>query len=382
MKNNNVFELIKLSLWGKGNPTVDLSVYQEMKNHAIVALPASVLSSLNLPPEVVSEWRKNIFQQIAYYDIYKYVQSNLPIDVPYVILKGTSAALYYPHPEYRSMGDIDIITRREDYDSSCEAMINNAWRETTSRIDKERGRHRSFEKKGIIVEIHAFFASMNDVKKAKALDDLIVCNITDNHILPDLINGLVLIDHVNQHMEEGIGLRQIIDWMMFVDKCLTDDKWNEFETMAEQTGLKKLAVTTTKMCELYLGLPTQKWCMDADDKLSRELMEYVMKCGNFGVKLNKADAFYVSRLHQLRHPITAIKDLQHKGCENLAIARNPILRPFAWIVEGMRHICKTPIIMKKYRKARRTNALFKSLGVSRFTDGLVSYEDGRYFKEN
>ncbi len=45
MKPNNVFELIKLSLWGEGNPTVDLSVYQEMKSHAIATLPASVLSS-------------------------------------------------------------------------------------------------------------------------------------------------------------------------------------------------------------------------------------------------------------------------------------------------------------------------------------------------
>ena len=381
MKQNDVFELIKLSLWGEGNPTVDLSVYQEMKNQAIAALPAPVLSSLDLPSELMKEWRNIVFQQMAYFANNQYIQSRLPIDMPYVILKGTSAAQYYPHPEYRTMGDIDIITRREDYQSACEKMLKNGWSETTSRADLERGRHRSFAKAGTIVEIHAFFASMNDVKKAKAFDDLVISNITENHILPDLINGLVLLDHVNQHMEQGIGLRQIIDWMMFVDRCLTDETWAEFERLVILTGLKELAITTTRMCEMYLGLSTHKWCMNADEKMSRNLMEYIMKCGNFGIKLNQTDTLYVSGFYQLRHPIMTIRELQQKGLENIDIARKPILRPVAWIMEGWRRAFKTPDILGKYRNARKTNALFKSLGVSRLADGLVFYEDGRYYKQ-
>ena len=381
MNNRDVFELIKLSLWGAGNPTVDLSVYQEMKSQAIAALPASILSSLDLPVNLLREWRKTIIQQITHFENYIYVQSCLPIDVPYVILKGSSAAQYYPYPEYRTMGDIDIITRHEDYNSSCEAMLKNNWYEMSSESELERSRHRSFAKNGVVVEIHAFFASISDVKKAEIFDDLIFDNITENHILPDLVNGLVLIEHVNQHMEDGIGLRQIIDWMMFVDRCLSDDKWNEFEEMAAKTGLKELAIVTTRMCEIYLGLQTHKWCMNVKEKLSRDLMEYVMKSGNFGIKLDQADTLYVSRLYQLRHPITAIRDLQKIGCENLAIAKNPILRPFAWIAEGWKHFCNTPNILKRYRSARRTNALFMSLGVTRSKDGLIFYKNGQYYKQ-
>lgn len=378
---NNVFELIKLSFWGKGDPTVDLSVYQEMKSQAIAALPAPVLSSLGLPPELLREWRNAVYQQIASYEHYIHFQSQLPINVPYVILKGSSAAQYYPHPEYRAMGDIDIITRQEDYGSSCETMLKNAWRETTNGSDVKRGRHRSFEKKGIVVEIHAFFASMNDVQKAKAFDELVRRSITEEHVLPDLVNGLVLIEHVNQHLEEGIGLRQIIDWMMFVDKCLTDDKWNEFEAMAAETGLKELAVTTTRMCEMYLGLPSHKWCMAANERMCSDLMEYIMKCGDFGIKKDQKDTLYVSGLYQLRHPIATIKGLQRKGYENPVIRSNPILKPFAWIVEAKRRLCKTPHHLEKYRKARKTNALFKSLGICRSTDGLVYYKDGQYYKQ-
>ena len=382
MKYKNVFELIMLALWGKGNPKVDWSVYHEMKSQAIAALPASVLPSLELTSELMREWRKTIYQQIAYFTNYLYVQSHLPIDVPYVILKGTSAAQYYPHPEYRTMGDIDIITRQEDYDSCCEMMLRNAWCDNTSENDLKRGRHRSFVKNGIIVEVHTFFASMNDVKKAKAFDDIIFGNITENHILPDLINGLVLIEHINQHMEQGIGLRQIIDWMMFVDKCLTDDQWNEFEIMATKTGLKELAVTTTRMCEIFLGLPIHRWCMGVDEKLSRNLMEYIMQSGNFGIKLNPIDTLYVSRVYQLRHPFALVRELQRKGHESAKIERCPILRPLAWTIEGWRRFCKTPDALGKIRNARRMNTLFKSLGISRSTERLVFFKDGLYYKKN
>lgn len=381
MKQDNVFELIKLSIWGNGSPTVDWSVFQEMKNQAIVALPASVLSSLNLPLELMSEWRYIVFQQIALYELYQYVQLHLPIEVPYIILKGSSAAQYYPHPEYRTIGDIDIITRREDYESACEMLLKDAWHEMTHGHGIDRERHRAFVKNGITIEVHAFFASMNDVRNAKTFDDLIMKNITEKHVLPDLINGLVLIEHVNQHMEEGIGLKQIIDWMMFVDRCLSDDKWTEFEMMTEETGLKELAVTTTRMCEMYLGLPEHKWSKGADEKLSRNLMEYIMRCGNFGAKRNETDMLSVSGLYQLRHPITTIRNLQQKGQKGLAIAKKPILKPFIWIVEGIRRICKVPKLLGQYQNARKTNALFKSLGITRFTEGLVYYKEGQYFKK-
>ena len=380
MDPSNIFELIKLSLWGEGSPTVSADDYEEMKSQAIAALPASVLSSLSLPHDLMDEWRRTILQRVSANLQYRYVQEHLPIDVPYVILKGTSAAQYYPHPEYRAMGDIDIMPRREDYERACEIMLEDGWRETTDRSDRERGRHRTFARQNNIVEIHAFFASMTDLQKARTFDDYIVNNITDSHILPDLINGLVLVEHVSQHMEQGIGLRQIIDWMMFVDRCIRDENWPQFETMAIQTGLWKLAVTLTRMCEIYLGLPIHKWCNGVDEQLCRDLMQYVMKCGNFGSKMNHLEALSISRMYRLQHPIATVKELQRRGCESWKAAKYPLLRPFAWIWEGMQLIRKTPRVLYGYQNSRRMNTLFKALGIRRANDGLVFYQEGHYFK--
>lgn len=378
-----MLKLIKLSLWNSHitDMVITQEDYDKIEKHALTALPAPILSKLSLKPDLYIRWKNAIFQQMILYNHYIYIQENLPIQVPYVILKGTSAAQYYPYPEYRTMGDIDIMTKREDYARACDMLLNNSWEETTSASDIKRGRHRSFSKDGFIVEVHAFFASMNDPDKARYLDDLIVSNIEDNHILPDMINGLVLIDHVNQHMEEGIGLRQIIDWMMFVDKCLPDERWTDFEKYASKTGLETLAIITTRMCEIYLGLSTHNWCTKADEKLCGKLMNYVLECGNFGMEKNQADKLAISRVNWLRHPKKMVGELQKKGTENWKCASNGLLKHFAWLWQGFQYLKDTPRFKKGYQKSKELNRMFNKLGVKRDGNGLVYYIDGKYIKK-
>ena len=225
-----LLEVVKKALWNQNDVvTADQAVFLEMKAHHIEALAAPVLYELGLAQDILDEWEKNIVKHIGMYMRYKQIQSCLPISVPYVILKGTAAAQYYPYPEYRTFGDIDIMTSHENHQRACEQLRNHGFLENTNAIEQEVERHRTFIKKGIVVEVHSFYALRDDPKETEIMDDLIIQNINPAHILPDLINGLTLIEHINHHMEEGIGLRQILDWMMFVDKCLPDEKWKEFK---------------------------------------------------------------------------------------------------------------------------------------------------------
>lgn len=377
-----MLDIVKLSLWNTGSATADVQIFEEIRKHALISLPAKVLLSISMPSDLYTEWKTEIIKQIAYYCKYTYIQSNIPITVPFVILKGTSAALYYPCPELRTMGDIDIITRREDYGLACKQFLDNNYRETTGVFDEKRGRHRTFVKDGISIEVHAFFASMNDLDKARYFDDLVIENINGSHVLPDLINGLVLLEHINQHMEEGLGLRQVIDWMMFVDRCLGIDDWNDFRKYAEKVGLDTLAITVTRMCEMYLGLKEHKWCELADEKLCSDLMDYVMKCGNFGNKLTYDQKISISRLFALKHPINLLKSLQTKGVANWAAAKNPLLKPFAWLWQSVQYVQKSPGVMNNYSEADRLDKMFDALGVKRNKNGLVYYENGEYYKRN
>ncbi len=333
MSAEKLMNLVKLSLWGSGIAAADRDTYEEMKRQTIAVLPASCLSSLGLSADLLIEWKNFILEQLVSYDHYLYEQSILPINVPYVILKGTTAAQYYPHPEYRMMGDIDIMTRREDFDTAYRQLLENGFQ-----AEKVLNREASLVRGRITVELHQRFASLNESDQAKYFDDLIIENITPSHILPDPVNGLVILEHISKHMEGGLGLRQIIDWMMFADKCLPDEKWPEFYEMARRINIDKLAIVATRMCEIYLGLPLRKWCADADTALCEQLMEYILSCGNFGSKMTSDAAISENAFAFASTPRMAFKLLQMQGLTNWKAAKKyKLLRPFAWIYQAFRY---------------------------------------------
>ena len=387
VRDYRLLNLLKCAIWNNGNCEVDEYVFNEACRHTVEVLPADLLPQLELNDDLRKKWQIAIYKRLLYNESYKYAEKNLPITVPYIILKGSAAAKYYPHPEYRAMGDIDIMTRREDYETSCDELLSAGYRE---KISKEIDRHREFEKNNIDIENHYFFASLNDLQEAEYLDNLIVNNIGEGHELPDMVNGLVLLEHINQHLENGLGLRQILDWMMFVDQCLSDDKWPEFEPLSVKIGLKNLAIVVTRMCEIYLGLPERKWCSEANESLCSQLMDYVLDSGNFGNKRyddkNKSTSedFFSSALT----PKAAISYLQKRGLANWEAAqKHRFLQPFAWIYQVFRYLKRgidqqnaPQKLRDEYKTAKQRVELFDALGVKRRAKGIVKYEDGKYVK--
>ncbi|MCR4621546.1 MAG: nucleotidyltransferase family protein [Clostridiales bacterium] len=384
----NMLCLIKASLWGTSCEEVTHEVYEEMQLHAVSAIPAGILPILKMSLDLQATWKKDIIQKVAYFANYSYTEKRLPISVPYVILKGTSAAQYYPYPEYRTMGDIDIMTSHDDYELACESLLGNGFKENTSEAEDEFGRHRGFSKNGIEIEVHSFFALLNDPQKAQYLDDLIIKHISPSHVLPDLVNGLTLLEHINQHMEGGLGLRQIIDWMMFVNKCLPDENWPEFCEMARNVGLEKLAIFTTRMCEMYLGLPKRRWSKDADETSCSALMDYVLSCGNFGRKRAKENEPGVSILTSVRTPAAFFRLLHEQGQVNWEAAnKSPILKRLAgvyqlgrYLKKGLRRENAITKLKTEIKAAKARNRLFDELGVKRTSKGLAVYENGKYVK--
>ena len=355
--------LVRASIWGTPVEKATQEDFDEMRHHSILALPAQILSSVDMPLELYNTWKIEILKQISYNANYRYSESVLPISVPYVVLKGTSAAKYYPKPELRALGDIDILTKPDDTETACESLLLNGYLETTSISDAQEGRHRTFLKNGVLVEVHYSFAIMNDPEKAKVFDTMIFDRIGNSHVLPDLLNGLVLIEHINQHLESGLGLRQIIDWIVFVDRCLTDEAWLRFRELAAQTGLETLATVTTRMCEIYLGLSEHKWCRHTDEDLCSLLMRHVLTSGNFGKKKTTEEKKSFYRFVKIKHPIKALKELQQKGEEEWKGAKISILRPFAWLWKGTQFIIDIPFMIKNHSLIKRHKRMLEELGV-------------------
>ncbi|MBQ6173915.1 MAG: nucleotidyltransferase family protein [Clostridia bacterium] len=284
------------------------------------------------------------YERIASYIRYCYEEGELvkllqTKGILAVILKGSASAVYYPVPAGRSFGDIDFIVSPTRYFETTKLLEANSY---TRGADEER--HISYYKNGLRFELHRYYSHEDEYIEKCILDGIehrVMGRINEHEfpMLPPLENGLVLLDHMRSHLRGGLGLRQIIDWMMFCDKVLDDDFWyNCFRPVADRTGLLILAKTTTALCQKYLGLKqTITWCSDAKDDLIDKLLESLISSGNFGSK--QGLGANAERITAAIKRQGLFRYLQQAGEKNWrAYRKHPWLRPFCWVFQVFRLI--------------------------------------------
>lgn len=326
------------------------SIFTELNQQAVSGLVTDCLDTLSIPEQLQKQLLCSTMTQVAFYTRLLYEQDQLiqlfsGHSIPLSILKGCAVAIYYSNPSYRTMGDVDFLVPEERFEQAYQLMLDNGY--ILAADEDNVVYHYTLAKNGITFEIHRWPAGMTEGdtylynlfqdggKNAEKvlLDDFLI------PVLPSLQNGLVLMLHIVKHLRSGLGLRQIIDWMMYVDKQLGNEKWEEYSSVYEKAGLSSLVVTVTKMCQIYLGLREDiTWCQDADEKLCEELMEYVLMKGNFGHKENIDEVRVVNALARTSGIVGRLKDLQKNGCRNWeTLKKYPILKPLAWAHELWRY---------------------------------------------
>lgn len=338
-----LLELLKASLFGMKPSFPEVvdwdAVLKEAQDQTVVALAAPAV-----PTGEAEKWQTPVARNKMRFLQILDEQTKLyhlfdDAGIPMAIIKGCAAAMYYPAPLHRSMGDIDFVVPLERVDEAIRLMTENgySYMDTTAR-------HYDYAKNGIELEMHHHYSDPDWDFEELITEGLAEANLSDIYgkqfyTLPTAINGLVLLDHVRRHIMKGLGMRQIIDWMMFVHTQLNTDAKREehFAPLARQIGLETLAVTMTKMCRNWLGLPDDiSWCDSADDAIAQQLLELVFHFGNFGRK-NQIE-------HRAAESFTAgvrkqglFRYLQNTGEKNWTAYHNHKgLRPFAWLYQSFR----------------------------------------------
>lgn len=264
--------------------------------------------------------------------------------ISYVILKGSCAAIYYPQPIKRALGDIDILVDPKHFESAKEKLETSGYLKTD--IDD---RHIHYKHHDATIELHKRFATLNSAKQEELLDEWLYSAKPEvgrigKYSFPmptDDLNGLVLLTHINQHLEEGLGLRQILDWLLYVRHSLSDARWPSFKEKTDALGLTILAKTIAKFGQTYLKINQDiTWCLDADDKTVERLLNYIIECGNFGRKDASNNTMIMIMSHG-RGIKGFFKNLQDRGIKNWgSVQKHTWLKPFAWIYQLFRYIKK------------------------------------------
>lgn len=315
-----VCRLISIELFGNKEPLPkDIEwekVFKELEAHAILGLFRKGIDSYDLPIKIKNDWEDCIYSIIAYGAKIAAGQRELgqlliKNNVQYMIIKGTAVSQYYPIKNSRTLGDVDFIVKDVDYKKTQKLMAEAKYDRVLE--DEESPRHVSYYKNGIHFECHHVFAR-DSFAFSNTINKLISENIehaerisTEYGIVMSpqtAINGLVLIVHIAIHLNSGLGLRQIIDWLLYAKMNLTDPEWlGENGRVIRETGMENLAKAVTKAGQMYFGLSSEiTWCSDAPDEICGELIQLVFSYGNFGNK-NKIDDKIIGIAQSLRRGV-------------------------------------------------------------------------------
>ena len=159
--------------------------------------------------------------------------------IPVVFMKGQTTALRYPNPFHRTPGDIDFVVNPKDFKKTIDVL------EKIGKVDH---------------------------------------NLVHEH------HGMAWVDGVISHMvnhvyEEGLGLRQVIDYAMFLHRCADKVNWMQHYGYLHEMHMERAWRIFTCICVVYLGmpLPSQVEPFSHQEKVwAEKMMTDIMRVGNFG----------------------------------------------------------------------------------------------------
>ena len=176
-----------------------------------------------------------------------------------MVMKGQAMGTYYPVTKHRAPGDIDC------YLFDGYAKGNETAKAFADKVDEGWYKHSVISYKGETIENHQYFVHTREGKRSKKLNELLVKQVnserlsviegTDVLLPPVMFNAVFLTYHAMAHfLEEGLRLKQILDWAMFLKKDGDKVDWEEFYKICDKFHFRRFADVMTDIAVRYLGV--------------------------------------------------------------------------------------------------------------------------------
>ena len=248
--------------------------------HSVEGLVYSGLQKDQLP-EHVDQYLRSIYRKIVFRDVQlehmkAQLQSRLTeANVPHIFLKGSCLKYNYPIPALRTMSDLDILVRTEDYEE-----IDAVGKALGGALFTGDGNHRNFRFPGnVIVEFHPNIlhqaapvgAEINPGWQYAKKD----CSTSSMELTEEGFY-LSIICHMAEHfVSGGIGARFVLDVWVFrnlrklpIDAAFLENELKRFRLLEFTKNIERLA---------------EAWFGDGEmDALLCELEEYILTSGSHG----------------------------------------------------------------------------------------------------
>lgn len=301
--------LLSLALHNKAlerlSPDVDYArVIAVAESHKVMALLHPVLEHAGLQESI---WKivdrkgeQTVRQSYRLLMLSRYVIGLLKENgIDAILLKGCGTAAWYPVPELRKSGDIDLLFKNEDETRKALQILAQQGFVTTE--DQPANHHIVCESRdSVSLELHMSLAEPFDSEKTnRFLADcqkeyfahrrVVDCMGVAFELTSDGYHAFYLLLHMLQHyVRAGFGVKLLCDWVVFWESPLSEEEKKIFLRLTQESGTFGFAVMMTRVCVKYLGLREKQveFLMQAEPKdvcdLTEELMAEIFEAEEFG----------------------------------------------------------------------------------------------------
>jgi len=371
------------------------------RRHSVIPLTykgaISKRRKYDIEDDIVNEIRSATFSSIIANERLLQVQDDVitllnNAEIRCVVLKGSSVAICYPHPELRELGDVDILVSAGGFQKAVNTLILGGY----ISHEAEHEFHSCFSKNGVHVELHHAVSVFPENAAGRYAVSLFASALDKNdtailegHSFPVLLpvfQLLSLLFHMKRHMtESGISLRQLCDWAVAVNyyRDIIDQRvLGEFE----RCGMLRFAKVLTRSCVTNLCLPDIEWCRDVDKSFSNAMLNEILDSDNMsnGDIERSMSSIFVGQ----KESSTDFKTLfgsfiinnNKKAKERYPIAQQfPIVLAAFWIIIPLKYLLRSykgerpkasfwKVISTAYKRKR----LYSKLGLYRSNNNWMS----------
>lgn len=225
------------------------SLFRLLQRNHVAALCYSAASVAGAPRQVLMPWLAEHEKATGWHSYQLQVQQDIVTTmqrngIDTLVLKGSHAAQYYPRPEEREFGDLDLYfyDRHDAADRVAREVLK-------VEVGNDAHHHSKYNYRGVTVESHYDFVNVHYPPSNRRYEALL------KELVPSpTFEVLFLLRHMACHFAAGrITLRDLVDWTLTCRTLQGQVDWNRVQKIASDYGMSTFVSLLNNVAERQLG---------------------------------------------------------------------------------------------------------------------------------
>jgi len=240
-------------------------LFRLMQQNHVAAMTADTMAALEVPREVKIPWlaerdkaeRWHRYQEEVQQEIVGIMKQH---GIETLVLKGTHTAQYYPKPELREFGDLDLyfFDRHDEADKVAAEVLKVT-------VSNEAHHHSKYNYRGVTVESHYDFVNSHYPPSNSRYEVLL------KELVPSPpFEVLFPLRHMAGHFAASrITLRDLVDFTLTCRAQHDKVDWNLVDKTIREFGMTEFAAALNSIASQRFGIQMPTLSYDHPATLSR-----------------------------------------------------------------------------------------------------------------